>query len=253
MYVRCDALTNYLTGQGFGFSGNREKVWPADIHVIGKDILRFHAAFWPAMLLSAKIGLPKVLLTHGHLNLNGAKMSKSTGNVLDPNEIIQKYGRDPFVFNLLYDVSLVVDGDFSMERFKNVYNSMLIGAWGNLVNRVVSLCEKYKITQAQVDEKLLTEWNATDTDLNFETFLDQIEERYLKSFDIQGYVHDWYRLVQKANEFITKAEPWKKWKEESTKDEARKELQFLLYIVKNLTILSAPILTEGFEKLKSIL
>ena len=145
MYVWCDALTNYLPGQGFGRNDQREAIWPADVHVIGKDILRFHAAFWPAMLISAKLPLPKTLLAHGHLTLNGAKMSKSTGNVLDPEAVIEQYGRDPFVFNLLYDVSLNADGDFSMERLANVYNSMLIGAWGNLVNRVVSLCGKYGI------------------------------------------------------------------------------------------------------------
>ena len=253
MYVRCDALTNYLTGQGFGLSDKREAIWPADVHVIGKDILRFHAAFWPAMLLSAKLPLPKTLLAHGHLTLNGAKMSKSTGNVLDPEAVLEQYGRDPFVFNLLYDVSLNADGDFSMERLANVYNSMLIGAWGNLVNRVVSLCSKYGINQGKADPGLLRSRNESDEDLNFEGFLEKIEDRYLKTFDLQGYLQDWYRIVQKANEYITKAEPRKKWKEESTKADAERDLQFLLYIVKNLAILSAPILTVGFEKLKNIL
>ena len=253
MYVRCDALTNYLTGQGFGLSDKREAIWPADVHVIGKDILRFHAAFWPAMLLSAKLPLPKTLLAHGHLTLNGTKMSKSTGNVLDPEAVLEQYGRDPFVFNLLYDVSLNADGDFSMERLANVYNSMLIGAWGNLVNRVVSLCSKYGINHGKADPELLRSRNESDEDLNFDGFLEKIEDRYLKTFDLQGYLQDWYRIVQKANEYITKAEPRKKWKEESTKADAKRDLQFLLYIVKNLAILSAPILTVGFEKLKNIL
>ena len=253
MYVWCDALTNYLTGQGFGRNDQREAIWPADVHVIGKDILRFHAAFWPAMLISAKLPLPKTLLAHGHLTLNGAKMSKSTGNVLDPEAVIEQYGRDPFVFNLLYDVSLNADGDFSMERLANVYNSMLIGAWGNLVNRVVSLCSKYGINQGKADPELLRSRNESDEDLNFEGFLEKIEDHYLKTFDLQGYLQDWYRIVQKANEYITKAEPRKKWKEESTKADAERDLQFLLYIVKNLVILSAPILTVGFEKLKNIL
>ena len=95
--------------------------------------------------------------------------------------------------------------------------------------------------------------NESDEDLNFETFLQKIEARYLKTFDLQGYLQDWYRIVQKANEFITKAEPWKKWKDEATKAEAERDLQFLLYVVKNLTLLSAPILTIGFDKLKTIL
>ena len=95
--------------------------------------------------------------------------------------------------------------------------------------------------------------NESDEDLNFDTFLQKIEARYLKTFDLQGYLQDWYRIVQKANEFITKAEPWKKWKDEATKVEAERDLQFLLYVVKNLTLLSAPILTIGFDKLKTIL
>ena len=147
MYVWCDALTNYITGTGFWLNDNWEQEWPADIHVIWKDILRFHAAFWPAMLLSAKLPLPKTLLAHGHLTLNGSKMSKSTWNVLDSEVVVDKYWRDPFVFDLLYNVSLNSDGDFTMERLNWVYNSMLIWAWWNLVNRVVSLCNKYWITE----------------------------------------------------------------------------------------------------------
>ena len=128
MYVRCDALSNYITGQGYGDDEKRfNDTRPADIHIIGKDILRFHAAFWPAMLMSAKIALPKKLIVHGHITLNGQKMSKSTGNTIDPMEILKDYDRDAFVFQLLYDISVSSDGDFSLERLANLYDSMLIG------------------------------------------------------------------------------------------------------------------------------
>ena len=253
MYVWCDALTNYITWTGFWINDEREKTWPADVHVIWKDILRFHAAFWPAMLLSAKLPLPKTLLAHGFLTLNGAKMSKSTWNVLDSEEIVDKYGRDPFVFDLLYNVSLNADGDFTVERLNGVYNSMLIWAWGNLVNRVVSLCNKYGITQGKCNNTILEQWSKEDADLNFDSFLDSLENRYLKTFDIQWYLQRRYRLVQKANEYITQAEPWKKRKEDATKQEAIDDLEFLLYVVKNLAVFSAPILTQWFEKLKNIL
>ena len=244
MYVWCDALTNYITGTGFWRNEEWEKEWPADVHVIWKDILRFHAAFWPAMLLSANLPLPKTLLAHGFLNLNWAKMSKSTGNVLDSEKVVDQYWRDPFVFDLLYNVSLNADWDFTMDRLNWVYNSMLIWAWGNLVNRVVSLCNKYWITEWKADWEMVEE---------FQKFFDTIEPHFVQNFDIQWYLQEWYRLVQKANEFITNAEPRKKWKDETTKDEAVKDLQLLLYIIKNLAILSAPILTQGFEKLKNIL
>jgi len=131
-----------------------------------------------------------------------------------------------------------------MERLNWVYNSMLIWAWWNLVNRVVSLCNKYWITEWK------WEWEFVK---DFERLFETIENRYVKTFDIQWYLQEWYRIVQKANEYITKAEPWKKWKEDSTKEEAIKDLQLLLYVIKNLAILSSPILTNGFEKLKGIL
>ena len=253
MYVWCDALTNYITGQGFGRNEDWQKTWPADLHIVGKDILRFHAAFWPAMLLSANLPLPKTLLAHGHLTLNGEKMSKSTGNVIDPSEVIEKYGRDPFVFNLLYDVSLNADGDFSVTRLENVYNSMLIGAWGNLVNRVVSLCKKYGISKGIAHQSIEKEWKNLTQDQDFVSFFDTIDEKYLQNFDLQGYLQERYKLVQAANELITKEEPWKKYKDEATRQEAVQTLEFLLYVVKNLSILSAGILTQGFEKMKRIL
>ena len=197
--------------------------------------------------------LPKTLLAHGHLTLNGEKMSKSTGNVIDPSEVIEKYGRDPFVFNLLYDVSLNADGDFSVARLENVYNSMLIGAWGNLVNRVVSLCKKYGISKGIAHQSIEKEWKNLTQDQDFVSFFDTIDEKYLQNFDLQGYLQERYKLVQAANELITKEEPWKKYKDESTRQEAVQTLEFLLYVVKNLSILSAGILTQGFEKMKRIL
>ena len=253
MYVWCDALTNYLTGIGFWRNEEWKNYWPADIHIIGKDILRFHAAFWPAMLLSAKLPLPKTLLAHGHLTLNGEKMSKSTGNVIDPSEVIEKYGRDAFVFNLLYDVSLNADGDFSVSRLENVYNSMLIGAWGNLVNRVISLCKKYGIEKGIAHSSIEKEWKNLTQNQDFETFFETIDQKYLQKFDLQGYLQERYKYVQAANELITKEEPWKKYKDEATREQAIQTLEFLLYVVKNLSILSAPILTQGFDKMKNIL
>jgi len=258
MYVWCDALSNYLTGQWYE---NDEKKFkntrPADIHIIGKDILRFHAAFWPAMLLSAQIALPKKLIVHGHITLNGLKMSKSTGNTIDPMDILQDYDRDAFVFQLLYDISVSSDGDFSLERLWNLYDSMLIGGRGNLVNRVTSLCKKYGITSGKFNKKkreIFKENNESKLLKYIEDWWDgaDIQEQYLKNADIKWYLDEWYQLVQWTNEYITKAEPRIKYKNETTKDEALADLQFLLYIVKNIALFSAPILVNGFKKIQTI-
>ncbi len=258
MYVWCDALSNYITGQGYASDEEKfQNTRPADIHIIGKDILRFHAAFWPAMLMSAKIALPKKLIVHGHVTLNGQKMSKSTGNTIDPMEILKDYDRDAFVFQLLYDISVSSDGDFSLERLANLYDSMLIGGRGNLVNRVTSLCKKYDITSGKFNKQkweTFKENNGSRFVKYFEEGRDNadIEENYLKKADIKWYLDERYQLVQKANEYITKAEPRAKYKNEWTKDEAIADLQFLLYIVKNIALFSAPILINGFKKIQAI-
>jgi len=257
MYVRCDALSNYITWQWYE---NNEKKFqetrPADIHIIWKDILRFHAAFWPAMLLSADIQLPKKLIVHWFLTLNWARMSKSAGNGIDPIEVLENTERDGFVFQLLYDVPLHSDWDFSIDRLKNMYESMLIWWRGNLVNRVTSLCVKYGIKEWKLNKAKREEFKDNENKLIqlFESWFDWhfIEKNYLEKADIQWYLQDRYRLVQKSNEFITKAEPRKKYKDDSTKDDAMTDLQFLLYIVKNLALISSPILINGFQKIQEI-
>jgi methionyl-tRNA synthetase len=142
------------------------------------------------MLLSAKIALPKKLIVHGHVTLNGQKMSKSTGNTIDPIEILKDYDRDAFVFQLLYDISVSSDGDFSLERLSNLYDSMLIGGWGNLVNRVTSLCKKYGITSGKLNKqkwKHFQEYSESKLITYIENGWDSasIEENYLKKADIK--------------------------------------------------------------------
>lgn len=249
MYVRCDALSNYITGQGYGINDNWTKSWPADVHIIGKDILRFHAAFWPAMLMSADIELPKELLTHGFLNLWWAKMGKSTGNVVDPSVIVDKYGRDALSFTLMYDIPVWTDGEFSEQRLKDVYNSMLIWAWWNLVNRVTKLSEKYWITTWIKHED---RWvNLLKSEANNPDWSDMFTQYNIDANNIKDYLESWYVWVNKANEFIQNEEPWKKYKA-GEEDEAKKDLEFLLWITKQLSVKSAPILVDWFEKLKEI-
>mgnify|MGYP001565348291 CR=1 FL=1 len=142
LYVWFDALNIYQSGIGFGWDEAKyKKNWPADLHVIGKGILRFHAVYWPAFLLSAKLSLPKAIFVHDYFTVNGQKMSKTLGNVIDPVELINKYEVDPLRYYFLAKFSPFVDGDFSEERFKEVYNADLANGLGNLVARVAKLCE----------------------------------------------------------------------------------------------------------------
>jgi len=142
IYVWFDALNIYQSGIGFGDNDeNYNKWWPADLHVMGKGITRFHAVYWPAFLLSAGLKLPKKLFVHEYVLVNGQKMSKSTGNVLDPIPLVEKYGTDALRYYLLAKISPFSDGDFSEEKFKETYNADLANGLGNLVSRVAKLCE----------------------------------------------------------------------------------------------------------------
>ena len=158
MYVWFDALANYITALGFK---NEDKLYSdfwknssERIHVVGKDIIKFHAIYWPAMLLSAGIKLPTKLFIHGFITISGQKMSKTIGNIIDPYEIVKQYGTDPLRYYLLREIPSVHDGDFSTRRFDEIYNSDLANTLGNLISRITNLCEKNNITIKGVDETL---------------------------------------------------------------------------------------------------
>jgi len=144
MYVWCDALANYITALGYGGDDTLyKKFWPANVHVIGKDILRFHAAIWPGMLLSAGIPLPKSLLVHGFITSGGKKMSKTLGNVIDPEELLAEYGTDAVRYFLARHISPFEDGDITREAFKDAYNADLANGLGNLVARIMQLAQTH--------------------------------------------------------------------------------------------------------------
>lgn len=153
IYVWFDALNIYQTGIGFGWNeGKYNKYWPADLHVIGKGITRFHAVYWPAFLISAGLQLPKALFVHGYFTVNGQKMSKTLGNVIDPNNLIEKYGADALRYYLLAKFSPFTDGDFSEERLKDVYNADLANGLGNLVSRVSKMAETNNINAGKSEQ-----------------------------------------------------------------------------------------------------
>ena len=151
MYVWFDALNVYQSGVGFGIDEKRyKKWWPADVHLIGKGIIRFHAVYWPAMLLSAGLPLPKHIYSHGYITVNGQKMSKTLGNVIDPIEIIEKYGVEPIRYYLLREIPTTEDGDISVDRVGEMYSSALANELGNLVSRLAKLCEGSSITTVTI-------------------------------------------------------------------------------------------------------
>jgi len=150
IYVWADALTNYISAIGYEKENALfKKLWPADMHCIGKDILRFHALIWPGILLSAGLALPKTILVHGHIMSGGQKMSKSLGNVVDPFDLVSKYGADSVRYYLLREIPTVEDGDFTLQKFEDRYNADLAGGIGNLVSRVLTMAEKNSKSQAE--------------------------------------------------------------------------------------------------------
>lgn len=152
MYVWCDALTNYITALGYGRDEKLYKeFWPADVQVIGKDILRFHAAIWPGMLLSAGLPLPKTLLVHGFITSGGKKMSKTLGNVIDPGELLKNYGTDAVRYYLARHITPFEDGDITREHFKEAYNANLANGLGNLVARVMQLAQMHLSEPVKVE------------------------------------------------------------------------------------------------------
>src|SRR5579872_2976627 len=152
MYVWFDALNIYQSGIGFGWDEKKyEKWWPADVQVIGKGIIRFHAIYWPAFLLSAGLSLPKKLFVHEYFTVNGQKMSKSVGNVIDPIDLINEFGKDAVRYFFLAKFSPFLDGDFSKDKFTISYNSDLANGLGNVVSRVATLCQNFEIENNSSD------------------------------------------------------------------------------------------------------
>lgn len=143
MYVWCDALTNYISALGFGRDDERMRYWPADLHVMGKDILRFHALIWPGMLIAVGLPLPKALLVHGHITSGGRKMSKTLGNMIDPYAMIEQFGSDAFRFLLMKFVNPFADSDITEEGLLRGYNGDLANGLGNLVSRVTKMIEQF--------------------------------------------------------------------------------------------------------------
>ncbi|MCJ7826401.1 methionine--tRNA ligase, partial [Patescibacteria group bacterium] len=195
IYVWFDALNIYQSGIGFGWDEKEyEKWWPADVHVIGKGITRFHAIYWPAFLLSAKLKLPKIIFIHGYFTVDGQKMSKTIGNVIDPFELIKKYDADSLRYYFLREIPPFADGDFSERRFKELYNADLANGLGNLVARVA---------------KLACDVRSTRYEVRFEEVYKGEYKKALEEFRFNDTLAGIWEFVKKTDKYIDKNEPWK--------------------------------------------
>lgn len=194
VYVWLDALANYITVIGYPDNPVWQEYWPADVEVIGKDILRFHAGIWPAMLLGMGVALPKKLLVHGHVIVGGAKMSKTVGNVVDPNEIIDNYGLDAFRYYFSRHIPTLDDGDFTWEKFETAYNSELGNDLGNLIQRVASMITKYQsgvIGESPQTEHDMSAYHEAMDGLEFNKALDEV-----------------WNMIRSLNQYIDNVKPW---------------------------------------------
>ncbi|MDP3983157.1 MAG: methionine--tRNA ligase [bacterium] len=196
IYVWFDALNIYQSGVGFGWDEKlHNKWWPADVHIIGKGIIRFHAVYWPAFLLSAKLKIPKEIFAHGYITVEGQKMSKTIGNVIDPFKLIEKYGVDALRYYLLREIPSYSDGDFSNNRFKELYNADLANGLGNLVARVSALAAK-------------AELSINNTELKLKLYPEV--ENCLKEYRFdQALEFIWNNKITSLDKKIDERKPWK--------------------------------------------
>jgi methionyl-tRNA synthetase len=235
MYVWFDALNIYQTGIGFGWNEDTyKKWWPQDVMVIGKGLTRFHAIYWPAILKSALLDLPKSLFIHGYLTVDGQKMSKTLGNVIDPVAMISKYGTDALRYYLLREIPSTSDGDFSERRLIEIYNADLANNLGNLVARIAKLCETSHFSQS--GEKN-----------HSHIFSDETYQKALQEYRFSDALVFVWQKITKLNQYIDAEKPWNLQK---TGDPRIKDvLAHCVDETQEIAILLQPFLPETAEKI----
>ncbi len=237
MYVWFEALMNYITVLGYPEHEDFKNFWPANVQVIGKDIIRFHAAIWPAMLMSLGAELPKTLYVHSFINIDGKKMSKSLGNYVSPNDVIDKYGADAFRYYFLRHIPSYNDGDFTWESFDAAYNSELANELGNAVQRTAAMITKYQngiIGDVPAAEHDIAQYEEALAACRFDRALDEVWEQ-----------------VRGLNQYIDQEKPWMIAKD-NDEDHLREVLAYQASSLLGIATLLEPFLPETAEKIQAV-
>ena len=248
VYVWIDALFNYMTA--LGFENDRyhdlEKFWPADVHFVGKEIVRFHSIIWPAMLMSMEMPLPKHVFGHGWLLLDGGKMSKSKGNVVDPYLLAEKFGVDALRFFLLRTFPFGSDGNFSNELLIQTINMDLANDLGNLVSRTTAMVEKY------FGGTLPTERENSDADCDLKIMASTLRDRYeteMEHFQFQNALEQVFKTIQRANKYIDENAPWTLAKDPANRARLATVMYNLLETIRICAVLLTPFIPDSAEKI----
>ena len=248
VYVWVDALFNYTTA--LGFMNDRyhdyDKYWPADVHFVGKEIVRFHSIIWPAMLMSMEMPLPKHIYGHGWLVMDGGKMSKSKGNVVDPYVLAEKFGVDALRFFLLRTFPFGSDGNFSNELLIQTINMDLANDLGNLVSRTTAMVEKY------FGGTLPAERESSDADCDLKTMASTLRDRYeteMEHFQFQNALEQIFKTIQRANKYIDENAPWTLAKDPANRARLATVMYNLLETIRICAVLLTPFIPDSAEKI----
>ncbi len=215
IYVWIDALTNYISALGYGSqeTDRLTNYWPAEVQLIGKDILRFHALIWPALLMAIGLELPKTLLVHGFITSKGQKMSKSLGNIIDPLKILKKYDSDALRYYLLKEIPLTEDGDFTLEKFKKIYNADLASGLGNSTARILTMVEKYcqgKIPHLKQEDNVSFLKNHQGI-YNYQAAQKDIQKA-MEEYQFNKALNSIWRFLSEVDKYIEEKKPWELFK-----------------------------------------
>ena len=233
MYVWCDALTNYISAIGYPDENKMREWWPADVQMLGKDILRFHAAIWPAMLMSAGLPIQKEILCHGFITSGGKKMSKTMGNVIDPRTLVSEYGVDAFRYFLAREISPFDDGDITIEKFKDAYNANLANGLGNLTSRIMKMATSYIDTAIETG------------DTKHYRFAEY--EQAMSEFRVNDAANVAWAAISELDREIQETEPFKLYKTDP--DKAREIVRGLVVGLSKIVPMITPIMPETAAKI----